>query len=110
MVELVDALSPVLEQALVVVLGAAVAAISSAARRYIVAKHLESTVSAAMAMVKVADPGVAAQPLGEDAAAAVASWLTAHGHAVSAASARRLIAAVARQAQQDAASAPKPAA
>ena len=99
--DLVEALAPILEQALVVVLGAAVAGISAAVRRYMVAKHLESTVNTAINMVRAADPGATPEKMGEDVAGAVAAWLTAHGHSVSASSARRLIAAVARQARHD---------
>ncbi len=101
MPELVEALAPILEQALVVVLGAAVAGISTAFRRYIAAKHLESTVNTAMSMVRAANPGGSPEKMGEDVASAVAAWLTAHGHSVSASSARRLIGAVAQQARRD---------
>ena len=101
MAELMEALAPMLEQALVVVLGAAVASISTAARRFIYAKHLESTVNTAMNMVRAAEPGATPQSLGDDVAGAVANWLSAHGHQMSAASAKKLMSAVLAQAQRD---------
>lgn len=88
---------------MVVMLGAAVAGVSTAARRYIAAKHLESTIGAVVQVLRAVDPGLNAQALDDDLAEAVASWLTTHGHQMSAPAAKNLLAAIGQQARRDAA-------
>ncbi len=98
---------PSLEQALVVVLGAAVAAVSSALRRWLLAKHMETLMSTAMSVVRAAGASPDVKVLDDEVIRALAAWLTRHGHATSADAVKQLLEAVAKQAQRDIAGRPK---